>query len=126
MHSRMQAELMDRGAQALQVSVYRWGLPEDPGPLVDAVEALAGGAIRVALFTNATQIENVMAVAAERDVDEPLRDALRAATVGAMGSLCVDRLRAFGIQPDVVPNQPRLEELVEQTARCAEENWESR
>ena len=49
----------------------------------------------------------------------------RSSVVGAIGSLCVDRLRAFGIEPDVVPEHPRLEELVEETARRAAEMLET-
>lgn len=125
-HSRMQAELMDRGAEVLQVAVYHWVMPESLAPLVDGIQALVDGTARVALFTNATQIAHVMDVAAERDLQAPLREALRGSVVGAIGEICGERLRAFGVEPNVIPEHPRLEELVDQTAQSAEKILESR
>src|SRR5581483_5996029 len=50
--------LAERGADVLRVPVYRWALPEDPGPLRAAVGDLVDGRADVVLFTNAAQVSH--------------------------------------------------------------------
>src|SRR3989344_2218467 len=57
--------LVKRGARATRVPVYRWALPEDTGPLREALKIVAAGRADVALFTSATQISNVLQLAQE-------------------------------------------------------------
>lgn len=120
-HAIARALLVDRGAVVLPVAVYRWILPEDVGPLNRAIAAIAEGSVRVALFTNGVQIDSAMGVASEQDLDEPLRDGLRAGVVGAIGPVCADRLRAFGIEPDYVPEETTMDALVRGVAERAGE-----
>jgi len=112
-HGRLKAALQDRGAEVLQVAVYRWALPEDVRPLNEAIDRLCERRASVALFTNEIQVENLFAVAAERDLDEALRESLRAGVVGAVGSVCAERLSAFGVPADVVPERARMQGLVD-------------
>src|SRR5579885_583734 len=57
------AGLEARGALVMLVPVYRWALPQDRGPLRDALAAIASGQAEVALFTSATQVAHVLQVA---------------------------------------------------------------
>lgn len=58
------AGLEARGAAVLRVPVYVWALPEDKGPLEDAVRRLASAAdADFAVFLSATQVDHVMQTA---------------------------------------------------------------
>ena len=86
-------ELKKRGAQVLQVPVYRWALPNDTRPLEQAIQRLIGGDCQVALFTNAMQVSHLFQVATQMEFADPLRDALSDVVVGSVGPLCSQALR---------------------------------
>ena len=52
--------LEQRGATVTRVSVYRWALPEDLGPLRAAIVEIAQGRVGIALFTSAQQVEHLL------------------------------------------------------------------
>ncbi len=109
-------ELRDRGAQVLQVPVYRWALPEDLGPLLDALQAVADARARVVLFTNAVQVEHVLRVAGEKGLKDRLLAALRAGVVCSVGPTCSEALLAHGITVDLEPEHPKMGSLVHDSA----------
>lgn len=119
-HAVARSLLVDRGAEVLPVAVYRWALPHDVEPLNAAIEGLVAGSIRVALFTNGVQVDSLVGLASEQDLDEPLREVFQSCVVGAIGPVCAERLRAFGIEPDVVPERASMEELVRAVAERAQ------
>ena len=47
--------LKQRGAEVFQVPIYRWGLPEDLGPLREALDDIIAGKVAVLLITNAAE-----------------------------------------------------------------------
>jgi uroporphyrinogen-III synthase len=105
--------LESRGAVVTRVPVYRWGLPEDTGPLRAALAGLAARTVDAALFTAAQQVEHVLDVAAS----EGIEDALRAAfadhvVVGSIGPTTSAALRAHGLPVDVEPEHPKSGHLV--------------
>ena len=57
--------LKTRGARVLPIAVYRWALPEDCGPLRDAIRQVIDSRVDVLLFTSAQQIRNIKSVAEE-------------------------------------------------------------
>ncbi len=115
-HGRLRSALIDRGASPLSVALYRWVLPDDTEPIADAIHRVVDGRARVALFTSGAQIDGLMGVAAELEMDEPLLTALCGALVGAVGHVTADRLRAFGVDPDFVPMEARMKDLVRDAA----------
>ena len=72
-NSEFLQELKKRGAQVLQVPVYRWALPEDTRPLEQAIQRLIAGDCQVALFTNAMQVSHLFQLASQMGVSDPLR-----------------------------------------------------
>src|SRR2546425_4887009 len=52
-----------RGLRVLTVPVYRWALPDDPGPLREAARAIVRGDAGVAVVTNAAQVEHLFRIA---------------------------------------------------------------
>lgn len=115
------AGLKKRGAQVTSVPVYEWALPEDTGPLRSAVGAIARNDIDVILFTTATQADHLLQIAAEMKQEDALRRALSRMLVASIGPTTSERLREFGIAPDLEPSHSKMGYLVMETAqRCAE------
>lgn len=112
------AGLRQRGAHVTTVRVYGWALPEDTGPLRAAIERIVAGEVEAALFSSATQIDNVFHMAAEVGAADALRDALRSRTVvGSIGPITTAALQDHGIEPDLHPEHPRIGHLVAEIAR---------
>ncbi len=102
--------------------MYEWGLPEDLGPLRAAVAAIAHGELDVALFTTAMQVNHLFQIAAETNHDAAVRRALSRMVVASVGPTTSERLREYGISPDMEPTHPKMGYLVLETAyaACAE------
>ena len=110
-------ELTRRGAEVVRVPVYRWGLPEDTGPLVHALTAIVSGQARVLLFTNALQVKNVLRIAAANGLKEALMKALPRCAVCSVGPICSDSLRANRFPVDLEPAHPKMGALVLEASR---------
>jgi uroporphyrinogen-III synthase len=110
------AGLRARGLDVSTVRVYEWGLPEDTGPLREAVHRLAEGKIDVALFTTSVQVAHLFRMAAEENLEEQVRDALRKAMIGSIGPTTSQELIEYGIQPDMTPSHPKMGLLVNEAA----------
>jgi uroporphyrinogen-III synthase len=116
------AGLQQRGAHVTTVAVYAWALPTDIAPLRAAIERVAAGEVEVALFSSATQIDNVFRVAVEIGRADALREAFRGRTVVAsIGPIMTAALQEHGVEPDVHPEHPKIGHLVAEVARQATE-----
>jgi uroporphyrinogen-III synthase len=114
--------LSARGASVTAVPVYGWALPDDVGPLREAIRRLALGDVEVAVFTSRAQIESVFHVAGEMGLADAVRAALRERTiVASIGPVTSEALEAHGLQPDVHPEHPKMGHLVAEVARRATE-----
>ena len=120
------AELEKRSADVMRVPVYRWGLPQDLGPLRAALRAIIAGDARVILFTNAMQVESVLQIAAEGGLQQQLRSALKQCVVCSVGPTCSETLAAHDIRVDLQPEHPKMGPLVQEAARSASELLRSR
>jgi uroporphyrinogen decarboxylase len=110
------AELRKRGVDVLRVPVYQWALPENLEPLREAIRALAEGRARVALFTNAAQVEHLLRVAAECGFEDRLRGAWQDVVVASVGPTCSEALLNHGITVDCEPAHPKMGPLVQESA----------
>jgi uroporphyrinogen-III synthase len=102
-------EIERRGLRVLRVPVYRWALPEDPGPLERAASGLVGGAFDVAVFTSAVQVEHLFRVAPDASV---LRAALARIVVASIGPVCSEAIEAHGVRPQLEASPPKMGPLV--------------
>jgi uroporphyrinogen-III synthase len=103
------ATLVARGAQLDELLLYEWRLPEDVQPLKELVRELIGGRVDAIAFTTQIQCRHLFRVAAELGLCGQLADALnRDTVVAAVGPVCAEVLRIFGVAPDVVPVRPKL------------------
>lgn len=115
--------LAAQGRDVFAVPVYQWKLPEDTGPLMQALDGLLAGQFGVALFTTGVQIEHFLAIANERGKREEAVEALRRTLVASIGPDCSENLRSCGIEPTLEPSHPKMGLLVrEAAAKYAEIN----
>lgn len=92
--------LSRRGAKVVRVPVYRWALPEDVGPIKEAILKLAQSEFEVALFTSAVQIHHLFQVAVENGMENELRNGLRQTVVASIGPMCTEGIESHGISVD--------------------------
>jgi uroporphyrinogen-III synthase len=116
------AGLRQRGARVTTVPVYGWALPEDTAPLRAAIERVVAREVEVALFSSATQVDNVFRVAVEMGWADALREAFRGRmVVASIGPITTAALQEHGIEPDLHPEHPKMGQLVAEIARQAAE-----
>jgi len=108
-----------RGAAVTIVPVYRWALPTDRGPLIDALGRIARGEADVAIFTSSNQVTNVLQVADAEGLGDSLRRAFTSMAIGSVGPVCSEQLRTHGIQVDFEPEHPKLGHLIREAATRA-------
>jgi uroporphyrinogen-III synthase len=122
-YGKANAELLDglkaRGAEVTAVRVYQWDLPEDTGPLREAVRRIAQGRADVAMFTTSIQLTHLFRVAAEVSLEEPVLAALRRMAIASIGPTTTEALEEFGLHPDITPSHPKMGFLVKETAEQA-------
>ena len=122
-YGRSNPELLEalrgRGAAVAAIRVYRYGLPEDTGPLREAARLLAAGAFQVALFTTAVQIEHLARVAREEGVEEAALAGLRRCFVGSIGPTTTEALEEFEVRPGFEPSHAKMGILVREAAQRA-------
>ena len=115
------AGLAERGAQVTSVPVYEWALPADTGPLRSAITAIVRNEIDVILFTTATQADHLLQIAVEMNEKSALLGALSRMMVASIGPTTSERLREFGIAPDLEPSHPKMGYLVSEAAQRSAE-----
>ncbi len=106
--------LNQRGAEVLQVPIYRWALPEDLRPLRQALDEVIAGKVAVLLITNAAQVDHVMQVLKKDGKVEPFRAALKKIVVASIGPTASERLRQHEWPIDFEPSHPKMGTLVKE------------
>lgn len=107
------AELCAKGAELNELCVYEWRLPHDIGPLQDMAHAIVQREVDAVVFTSQVQWKHLLRVACELDLDTPLVRALNEGViVAAVGPICSSALRAAGVRPHIVPDNPKMGPLV--------------
>ncbi|HEY2353244.1 MAG TPA: uroporphyrinogen-III synthase [Candidatus Acidoferrum sp.] len=111
------AGLQERGAAITPVPVYQWALPEDTGPLRNAIHAIASGEIDMALFTTSVQVSHLLRVAEEMNLESRLRQGFERVVVGSIGPITSEELREHGLSVDFEPEHPKMGFLVNEAAQ---------
>jgi uroporphyrinogen-III synthase len=101
-----------RGAQVLEIPMYRWSLPPDIGPLSALIDALDRQEIDAVAFTNAEQVRNLFTVAEQRGRAETLKAALNRTLVASIGPVCSHALSERGVHYAFEASPPKLGEFV--------------
>ena len=107
--------IVERGGRVLPVPVYRWGLPDETGPLEAGIRGTVAGDFDVLLFTSAHQLTNVLGVAEGLGLAEAFRRAAGECLVGSVGPTASSALRDAGLRVDIEPTHPKMGPLVRET-----------
>jgi len=110
------AALLHRGAEVVPVRVYRWELPENTGPLKDAIRNLTDNKIDVVMFTSSVQFIHASRVATEMGLAQQFANALNRAVVASIGPIASQTLSENGIHVDLEPSHPKMGILVKEVA----------
>ena len=116
-NTELPAALQARGGELSELLLYEWALPEDQRALEAIVRDLVGGGFAAAAFTSQIQARNLLAVAERIGGRGALVAALRGITVAAVGPTCARALRELGVEPQVVPENPKMGPMLEALAR---------
>jgi uroporphyrinogen-III synthase len=108
--------LKQRGAEVFQVPIYRWTLPEDLGPLRQALDEIITGKVPVLLVTNAAQVDHVMQVLEKDGEVDRFRASLKKMVVASIGPTASERLRHHEWPIDLEPSHPKMGVLVKETS----------
>jgi uroporphyrinogen-III synthase len=110
------ARLVAAGAEVIEIPIYEWQLPEDPGPALRLAESVIGGKVHAVTFTAGPAIRNWLELADGAGMGADLRSALTdgGVIVGCVGPVCAETAVAEGLGSDnvVVPTTWRLGPLV--------------
>lgn len=119
-YGRSNSELLNglraQGRTVTAVPVYQWRLPEDTGPLSDALEQLLEGRVHAALFTTSVQIEHFLEYASKENKRENVVRALKQIFVASIGPDTTEALKAIGVAPVLEPTHPKMGLLVREAA----------
>jgi len=112
----LSANLEQRGAIVTPVNVYQWALPEDLGPLQNAVESIINGSVDVLLVASAVQIRHLFQVADRMAKQDALREALSQVVIASIGPLTSEELRSHSLSVDIESTHPKMGFLVQEAA----------
>jgi uroporphyrinogen-III synthase len=111
--------LMARGSEVTSVPVYQWDLPDDLGPLHEAVRRLSAGEIDVLLLTSSVQFEHLLRVAAEMGLEYAVRLACTRIVIASIGPTTSETMAELGLPADFEPSHPKMGLFVNETAQQA-------
>ncbi len=111
------ASLERRGADVRRIPIYRWALPEDLGPLQDAVRSISEGEEDCLLFTSSRQVSNLFEVAGKEERGANFMEGIKKALICSIGPTTTETLRENGISVDYEPDSPKMGNLVREVAR---------
>ncbi len=113
--------LRTRGALVTPVPVYRWTLPDDLGPLTHLCQQILEGSVPVLLITNAVQVDHLFQILDASTSPAQLKAALHNMMVVSIGHVASERLKQYGLTPDLEPSHPKMGTLVKEASQQAHE-----
>jgi uroporphyrinogen-III synthase len=113
--------LRSAGAEVIEIPVYRWVGPADPGPLDRLIDAVLDGTIDAMPFTSAPAAASMLATAKRTGRLPGLVDGLtRRVLVACVGPITAAPLAALGI-PTVQPERARIGALARTVSQALAE-----
>ncbi len=119
-NSQLLQGLHDRGATVEAVPVYRWALPEDLNPLMQAIHELVNDKVDVVLFTSAVQVEHLLQVAERDGRAGEVKRACGRVMVGSIGPMASERLRLHDLPVDFEPTHAKMGVFVKEASERAD------
>ena len=107
------AALAERCRELVEVPVYRWLMPDDPGPAERLIDAMCAGTVDAVTFTSQPAVHHLFRIAEGVGRADALRAACNDALVPVcVGPVCADAALAEGITRPQWPDPPRLAAMV--------------
>ena len=114
------AALRALGAEVSAIAIYRWALPDDVGPLREAVRRIAERECDVVLFTTSIQLTHLLEMAAQMGCAGAVLRALQSdLAIGSVGPVMTSTLADCGLAPDIEQAHPKMAVLVRTAADLA-------
>jgi uroporphyrinogen-III synthase len=114
-HNPSTEALRAMAGDLVEVPVYQWALPGDPGPAEALVRATVAGGVDAITFTAQPAVHNLFRIAGNLALENELRDALNGRVVAAcVGPVCASAATDEGVRQPLWPDPPRLPALVRQ------------
>src|SRR5262245_20555812 len=88
----LEETLKMRSADVIEITTYRWALPQDTRPLLNLIDALERGEVDAVAVTNAAQVYNFFALAQRSERTLALRDSLNRTFVASIGPVSSEAL----------------------------------
>lgn len=109
--------LRARGANVIEVEVYRWTLPDDLEPIRHLLDELLVARVDGLIVTSQVQVRHLWQVATTAGLAAALPDLLlERVVVAAVGPLAARALREHGVRVDLEPEHPKMGPLVRELA----------
>lgn len=111
--------LAAEGADAVDIPVYRWELPDDLGPALRLVDEVCERRVDAVTFTSRPALQNLLAIADEGGRAGELRAAFDDRSLPVcVGPVCDESARAAGLARTVVPPHARLGSMIQALVRA--------
>ena len=117
--AELAAWLTSRQAEVLSVPIYRWALPDDVGPLEQAIRETIDGEFDLLLWTSAQQVNHTLHVAEQLGNRDAWLAAANQCVVASIGPTASQRLRGLGLPPDFEPSHPKMGHLAKEAIQFA-------
>jgi uroporphyrinogen-III synthase len=103
---RLRDALTERGADVIELDLYRHVAPEDEAPVLALVEAVCSGTVDFLTFTSAIGVRGFFAIAEQREREDEVLAALRSGRVipVAVGPVTAAALAEAGAPAPIVPD----------------------
>lgn len=114
--------LRQRDMVVTPVAIYRWDLPEDVGPLEEAVRRVCERWCDIVVFLSSVQLTNLLRIAERAGLRDAVTATLqRDAVIVSIGPVMTDALVREGLRPDLEPKHPKLGICIRQLAEQSRE-----
>ena len=122
-YGKSNPELLDAlragGSEVMAVPVYQWTMPDDVGPLQEAVRRLHRREFDVVLLTTSQQLVHLLEVSRDLGLEHEVMASLQASFLASIGPTTTETLGEYGLRPAMEPSHPKLGILVKEAAeRC--------
>ncbi|MBX6770197.1 MAG: uroporphyrinogen-III synthase [Chloroflexi bacterium] len=116
-NEELRQALLARGADVLDVALYRYGPPRDPAKVHDLIDQLAAGRVAAITFTSSPAVRGLFAFALREARSADLQRGLAATVVAAVGPTTAATLRDHGVVPSVIPARSAMGAMVVELSR---------
>lgn len=120
-NAQLAEALRARGATLKELLLYEWLLPDDLQPLHALVGEIVNGKVDAVAFTSQVQVRHLFMVARDLKLEHELRNTLNTKTiVASIGPVCTAALQQFGVEPQVIPERPKMGHMISALAQYKE------